>query len=326
MRLQWRLIGFLILMASGSRLFAQQIGIVGPTELWATDPSSACAPYNTLAVSAATGNVFICNAGTWARVGAGSMVYPGPGIANSTGSAWGTSYSAGTGINNLFQLGGGGWGGVCGGSGALTCATAGQIDIVTAVVPRLAEANSWSGLNTFSKIAMPGSTIATLPSASSVPNQWFVATDGASTCDTTTGGGSIPVLVQSNGTAYIAPNCTTKRAIGYSFDGGGSALSGTRTGYVTVPFACTITAWNMTLGPSGTATVDVWKIASGTAVPTVANTITASATPAIPSGTALHSAALTGWTTAVSANDIVGFNLSAVSTATSVQLVLECDQ
>lgn len=33
-----------------------------------------------------------------------SMVYPGSGVANSTGSAWGTSYTVGTAANNLVQL------------------------------------------------------------------------------------------------------------------------------------------------------------------------------------------------------------------------------
>lgn len=36
----------------------------------------------------------------------GSMTYPGAGIPNSTGSAWGTSYTVGTGANNLVQLNG----------------------------------------------------------------------------------------------------------------------------------------------------------------------------------------------------------------------------
>ncbi len=36
----------------------------------------------------------------------GSMIYPGAGVANSTGSAWGTSYTVGTGANNLVQLNG----------------------------------------------------------------------------------------------------------------------------------------------------------------------------------------------------------------------------
>jgi hypothetical protein len=40
--------------------------------------------------------------------GGGSMVYPGAGVPNSTGTAWGTSYTVGTGNNNLVQLNGSG--------------------------------------------------------------------------------------------------------------------------------------------------------------------------------------------------------------------------
>lgn len=113
---------------------------------------------------------------------------------------------------------------------------------------------------------------------------------------------------------------TVVHPIGYAFPK--SAAVGD-TYYFTVPFACTITGWNMTVD-TGTATVDVWKIASGTAIPTVSNSITASALPAIASGTALHSTTLTGWTTSVAANDVFAFNLSAVSSATKVSLVLQC--
>ena len=115
------------------------------------------------------------------------------------------------------------------------------------------------------------------------------------------------------------------RSFGGSFDGGGSALTAGKTTYVTIPFACTIAAWNI-LVDTGTATIDIWKIATGTAIPTVANTITASAVPAIASGTAIHSTTLTSWTTAVAANDIVGVNLKVVSGATFANLVVECDQ
>ncbi|MBX9768463.1 MAG: hypothetical protein K2X47_14410, partial [Bdellovibrionales bacterium] len=125
--------------------------------------------------------------------------------------------------------------------------------------------------------------------------------------------------------ASIPTNLRT-RSLGYVFDGGGSALSSGRKAYYAVPFSCTITAWTMTVD-AGTATVDVWKRAvSGGAIPTVAHTITASAVPAISSGTHIRSTTLTGWTTSVAANDILGFHLSAVSTATSVSLVLECIQ
>jgi hypothetical protein len=114
------------------------------------------------------------------------------------------------------------------------------------------------------------------------------------------------------------------RSIGGGFDGGGSALSSGAVTYFTVPFACTIAAWNITVD-TGTITFDVWKVASGTAIPTVANTITASALPAISSGTAVHSTTLTGWTTSVGANDIFGIDINTVSLATKASLILQCN-
>jgi hypothetical protein len=132
---------------------------------------------------------------------------------------------------------------------------------------------------------------------------------------------------QLSGAALAAqvPTNIRARGIGWSFSGGGSALTAQTSGAAAAPFACTISAWTLTVD-TGTATVDVWKIATGTAVPTVTNTITASAVPAIASGTALRSTTLTGWTTSVAANDIFRFNLSAVASATLATLVLECDQ
>jgi hypothetical protein len=115
------------------------------------------------------------------------------------------------------------------------------------------------------------------------------------------------------------------RSWGGSFDGGGSALTSGKTTYVTVPFACTIAAWNI-LVDTGTASFDVWKVATGTAIPTVSNSILTGGFLSIGSGTALHSTTLTAFTTTtVSANDIVGINLEAVSGATIAQLVIQCN-
>lgn len=116
------------------------------------------------------------------------------------------------------------------------------------------------------------------------------------------------------------------RGLGAAFDGSGTALTSgsTATVYFTVPFACTISAWNITVD-TGTITFDVWKVATGTAIPTVTNTITASALPAISSGTAVHSTTLTGWTTSVSTNDIFGVNINTVSSATKASLILQCN-
>jgi hypothetical protein len=118
----------------------------------------------------------------------------------------------------------------------------------------------------------------------------------------------------------------SNQGFGVSF---GSVASGspalvTDTAYLTVPHACTIAAWNITLN-AGTAIFDIWKVATGTAIPTSANSITASAPPAISTGTAIHSTTLTGWTTSVSANDIVAINLKTVATATFASIVVECN-
>jgi hypothetical protein len=132
----------------------------------------------------------------------------------------------------------------------------------------------------------------------------------------------------------LAESClasyTPVHSIGATFDGQGSALTAGKTVYFAVPFACSIKSWNMTVD-TGTATVDVWKIASGTAIPTVTNSITASATPAITTGTALLSTAITTWTgyvtgkgVAVTINDLFGINLKVASAATEVSLVMEC--
>lgn len=125
--------------------------------------------------------------------------------------------------------------------------------------------------------------------------------------------------------ANIATNIRV-RSFGTSWgDTGGAALTSGSVVYMTIPFSGTISAWNMSVD-AGTATIDIWKIASGTANPTVANTITASALPAISTGTAKHSTTLTAWTTSVSANDVFGFQLKTVATAAFVSINIECDQ
>ena len=132
--------------------------------------------------------------------------------------------------------------------------------------------------------------------------------------------------VALGGTCTLTPSTNSLiRTIGAGFDGSGSALTSgsTKTVYFTVPFACTIAAWNITVD-TGTITFDVWKIATGTAIPTVSNSIVASAAPAISTGTAVHSTTLTGWTTSVSANDIFGININTVASATKASLTLQC--
>lgn len=104
----------------------------------------------------------------------------------------------------------------------------------------------------------------------------------------------------------------------------GNSVSAGATVYLTVPFACTINGWNIT-ADQGTATIKLWKAATGTAVPTVSNSISTSGF-SLASGTAVHSTNVSDLTTTtVSANDIIGFNLFAVSGSTYVNFVAQCD-
>lgn len=140
----------------------------------------------------------------------------------------------------------------------------------------------------------------------------------------TSGGAAAPTFRAQ--VAADVPSNIRVRSFGASFgDTTGSALTSGGVVYFTVPYACTISAWNITVD-AGTVTFDVWKITTGTAVPTVTNTITAAALPALSTGTAKHSTTLTGWTTAVSANDIIGIQLNTVATAKYAEFDGECDQ
>lgn len=101
----------------------------------------------------------------------------------------------------------------------------------------------------------------------------------------------------------------------------------TATAYFTSPVNCTITAYDLTLQPSGgTVTVKFWKVASGTAAPTSANSINTSGV-GISTGTSVHSTVLSDFTsTAVTAYDRIAMNVTAASTTNYVNGVLTCVQ
>jgi hypothetical protein len=111
-------------------------------------------------------------------------------------------------------------------------------------------------------------------------------------------------------------------AIGITIDGGGSAITTGIKGYIYVPHACTITAVTMLADVSGSAVVDIWKDSYANFPPLVADTITASAKPTITTATKSQDTTLTGWTTSVSAGDILAFNVDSASTITRLHLVL----
>jgi len=107
--------------------------------------------------------------------------------------------------------------------------------------------------------------------------------------------------------------------IGTTIDGSGGTITVGQKGYVQVPYGCTINSWRIIANASGSIVIDIWKAASPT-IPTVANTITGSALPTLSSQQTNASSTLTGWTTSVAANDIIGFNVNSATTVTWVIL------
>lgn len=111
-------------------------------------------------------------------------------------------------------------------------------------------------------------------------------------------------------------------AIGLIIDGGGSAITTGIKGDIPVPYGCTITAVTMTAYPSGSIVVDIWKQAYADFPPEDANSITASAVPTITTAEKSQDSTLSGWTTAISANDILRFNVDSISTVERCTILL----
>lgn len=134
---------------------------------------------------------------------------------------------------------------------------------------------------------------------------------------TTTGG----VFARINSVSHKVGGET--RAIKLEIDGSGSAITtGLKKAKLTVPFDCVITGWRLLADVSGSIVIDVWKDTYANYPPTVADTITASAKPTLSSATKNESSTLTGWTTTLTAGDVLFFNVDSAATVTAVELSL----
>ena len=113
------------------------------------------------------------------------------------------------------------------------------------------------------------------------------------------------------------------RVVGISIDGSGSVPATGIKGYIIVPFGGTIIGWNIVGDVTGSAVVDVFKIAYGATLPT--SSIAASAKPTLSSAKINKDSTVTGRTTAITANDIIGFNLDSIATITklNVEVVIQ---
>lgn len=151
--------------------------------------------------------------------------------------------------------------------------------------------------------------------------------DGGTGASTASGARTSLELVPTSGLELNSPNIRMTAnqrtsAIIWTIDGGGAAITTGQKGYIEVPFACTITSARSFADQSGSIVVDCWKDSYANYPPVDADSITASAPITISATTKSQDSTLTGWTTSVSAGDILGFNVDSVSTITRLTIVL----
>lgn len=90
-----------------------------------------------------------------------------------------------------------------------------------------------------------------------------------------------------------------------------------------VPFSCVIQQWTLLADQVGSIQIDIWKDTFANFPPTVADTITDSAKPILSSAVKAQSTAVSGWITAITAGDILRYNVDSVATVTRVAVCLD---
>lgn len=128
--------------------------------------------------------------------------------------------------------------------------------------------------------------------------------------------------LEFNGTNIRMTDNARISTITFIIDGGGSTITTGVKGYLEIPFACTITRATALADQSGSIVVDIWKDTYANYPPVDADSITASAPVTISSATKSQDATLTGWTTSITAGDILGFNVDSITTCQRVTISL----
>lgn len=120
-----------------------------------------------------------------------------------------------------------------------------------------------------------------------------------------------------------AAPATQYSTLNFVIDGGGSTITTGIKGDLVVDFNGTIVGATLLANQSGSIVVDIWKDTYANFPPVVGDSITASSKPTISSGIKSQDATLTGWTTSVTAGDILRFNVDSVATIQRATIALK---
>jgi hypothetical protein len=114
--------------------------------------------------------------------------------------------------------------------------------------------------------------------------------------------------------------------LNFIIDGGGVAIATGIKGDIQIPFGCTVKRVTLLADQSGSIVVDIWKDTYANFPPTDADTITSATPPTITTATESTDATLTSWTTAITALDILRFNVDSCTDITRCTLALELEK
>jgi hypothetical protein len=116
------------------------------------------------------------------------------------------------------------------------------------------------------------------------------------------------------------------RSFGITIDGAGSTITTGVKGFIQAPVSGTIASWTLlstdASATAGSIVVEIDKDVYANYPPNGSDKICASACPTLSSVNKNTSSSLGTWTTAVTAGDVFGFNVTSVSTVSRVTLVL----
>lgn len=135
--------------------------------------------------------------------------------------------------------------------------------------------------------------------------------------------GSASEFYNGQGNFTTPAGSSQKYMVGITIDGGGSVLTTGVKGYKSIPVSGTITRARLLADQTGSIVIDVWKDTFANYPPTNADSITAAAPPTISASNKSDDTTLTGWTTSVTAGDVLGFNIDSVATITRITLEIE---
>lgn len=138
--------------------------------------------------------------------------------------------------------------------------------------------------------------------------------------NTVTGPTGSTGMTGSSGEAFVS-------TINFVIDGGGATITTGLKGLLMVDFACTIEQVTLLADVSCSIVVDIRKTTyssyDGSTHPGPGDSICGAAVPTLSSQIKYQDAALAGWTTSISAGDLLGFNVSSVAGAGRVVLSLK---